>query len=269
MKRKRGEKREQSGIHHVAFRGNNRNVVFLDDLDRIKLLEFLGNALEKTGSTLMEICIMTNHCHIMVESQSITKLMKQFLPRYSLWHNKRYGESGSLFSSPFISYPKVTEENLLYNCAYILRNPIAAGMCDDVCDYKWSSVHVHFGCKDVVRARILKYVEIDTSLIDSKFKDKNEFVNYINAIPSGLREKYKSRRSAWNKLPFQELMRAAQGYIDAHFDGKRLGELSLRESDELAVHLYKNVGGTTSQIASMVKDSRYRVRKICGTTLQK
>lgn len=260
--RKRGGKRTQDGIQHVAFRGNNRNVVFLDDLDRIKLLEFLGDAFEKTGSTLMEICIMTNHCHIMVETQSITRLMKKFLPRYSFWHNKRYGESGSLFSSPFISYPKVTEEILIDSCSYILRNPMVAGMCDNVCEHKWSSANVHFGNKSTTRASILKYIKIDTSLVDRKFSNKEEFVHFMNSVPSGLREKYKSRSSAWNKVPFQELMKSAQSFIDKNFSGKKIGELTLGESDELVVHLYNNVGGNVSQLASLVRDSRYRIWKV-------
>lgn len=57
-------------------------------------------------------------------------------------------------------------------------------------------------------------------------------------------------------------MKSAQSFIDKNFSGKKIGELTLGESDELVVHLYNNVGGNVSQLASLVRDSRYRIWKV-------
>ena len=97
---------------HVAFRGNAKFAVFYDDEDKTTLLKFLQIALYENNSTLYEFCIMTNHCHLMLQTECLTKLMTVFLREYSRWHNKKYKLSEKLFGTPFLSAPQYTEDHM-------------------------------------------------------------------------------------------------------------------------------------------------------------
>ena len=49
-------------------RGDRREEIFRDDLDRKSFLQALGAACEKTGWQLHAYCLMDNHFHLVVET---------------------------------------------------------------------------------------------------------------------------------------------------------------------------------------------------------
>ena len=55
-------------IYHLMSRGDRREEIFRDDLDRKSFLQALGAACEKTGWQLHAYCLMDNHFHLVVET---------------------------------------------------------------------------------------------------------------------------------------------------------------------------------------------------------
>ena len=55
-------------IYHVMNRGDHREPIFKDDLDRQKFLLTHGQACEKTGWQVHAYCLMPNHFHLVVET---------------------------------------------------------------------------------------------------------------------------------------------------------------------------------------------------------
>jgi REP element-mobilizing transposase RayT len=53
-------------IYHVMSRGDRREQIFLDDQDRLKFLQTLTEACEKTGWEVHANCLMDNHLHAVV-----------------------------------------------------------------------------------------------------------------------------------------------------------------------------------------------------------
>ena len=58
----------QGAIYHLMSRGDRREEIFRDDLDRKSFLQALGAACEKTGWQLHAYCLMDDHFHLVVET---------------------------------------------------------------------------------------------------------------------------------------------------------------------------------------------------------
>jgi REP element-mobilizing transposase RayT len=66
------EKCEYAGaIYHVMSRGDRREDIFLDDVDRQDFLKTLAEACHKTGFQVPAYCLMRNHFHLVVEQVSV------------------------------------------------------------------------------------------------------------------------------------------------------------------------------------------------------
>ena len=55
-------------IYHVMSRGDRREDIFHDDVDRQDFLKTLAEACQKTGFQVHAYCLMRNHFHLVVET---------------------------------------------------------------------------------------------------------------------------------------------------------------------------------------------------------
>lgn len=53
----------EGAIYHITSRGNAREDIFLDDGDRARFLEILGDVVARYGWICHAYCLMTNHYH--------------------------------------------------------------------------------------------------------------------------------------------------------------------------------------------------------------
>jgi REP element-mobilizing transposase RayT len=58
----------QGAIYHLMSRGDRREEIFRDDLDRKSFLQTLGAACQKTGWQVHAYRLMSNHFHLVVET---------------------------------------------------------------------------------------------------------------------------------------------------------------------------------------------------------
>jgi putative transposase len=58
----------EGAIYHVMNRGDRREEIFLDDRDRRKFLEALGETCDRTAWQVHAYCLMGNHFHLVVET---------------------------------------------------------------------------------------------------------------------------------------------------------------------------------------------------------
>ena len=54
--------------YHAVNRGDRREDIFKDDLDRERFLSTLGEACEKTEWQVHAYCLMRNHLHLVIET---------------------------------------------------------------------------------------------------------------------------------------------------------------------------------------------------------
>src|SRR5688500_16136072 len=132
---------------HVFNRGSRRMALFRDDEDARVVSALLQRALERSGCALWAYVLMTNHFHFAIRggSDQLRRCMHYVEWLYSLYHNKRYGLSGAAFEKRYEAYPQGTLPLLLRTIAYLLMNPVAAGMVESPDAYSWSNHASFFG----------------------------------------------------------------------------------------------------------------------------
>src|SRR5437868_2761059 len=55
-------------MYHVMSRGDRREAIFLDDVDRQDFIKTLAEACQKTGWQVHAYCLMPNHYHLALET---------------------------------------------------------------------------------------------------------------------------------------------------------------------------------------------------------
>ncbi len=126
-------------LYHVITSGNEKRVVFKDALDYMRYLGMLKKYREKTGFRLYGWCLMPNHVHLLIESNSLSKVMHGISLSYAKYFKYRYKSIGHFWQDRFRSFP-IQKDQYLINCiSYIEYNPVRAKIVMRPEDYKWSS----------------------------------------------------------------------------------------------------------------------------------
>src|SRR5436190_23603576 len=131
-------------IYHLMSRGDRRDPIFADDQDRLRFLETLGQACEKTCWQVHAYCLMSNHLVIETPQPNLVAGMKWLLGTYTGRYNRRHKEFGHLFSGRYKSL--VVDSSapgyLKTVCDYVHLNPVRSKLLRSEAalrNYRWSS----------------------------------------------------------------------------------------------------------------------------------
>jgi putative transposase len=129
------------GVHHVFARGNGRQLIYLDDVDRRAYLALLARVVKWKRWRCLSFCLMDNHLHLLIETPSpnLGEGMKWLHGIYALRFNRRHARTGHVFEGRFGSKLMKDDVQLWTTASYIARNPVAAGLCAQPVDWAWSS----------------------------------------------------------------------------------------------------------------------------------
>jgi REP element-mobilizing transposase RayT len=136
----------QGAVYHVLDRGDRREAIFLDDGDRRRFLETLGEACGRTGWRVHAYVLMSNHYHLMIETPQANLVagMRWFQTTWTMRFNRRHRLSGHLFQGRYKAVLVDAQEGGYFAVLsdYIHLNPIRArmiGLEERLFDYPWSS----------------------------------------------------------------------------------------------------------------------------------
>ena len=130
--------------NHIIQRGNNKEVVFIEDEDYVKYQTILNEAATKQCVKIHAYVLMTNHIHLLATADSsngISHMMQQIGRFYVPYINFKYKRTGTLWEGRFKSSLVDDELYILACMRYIEMNPVRAHMVKAPQDYKWSSYH--------------------------------------------------------------------------------------------------------------------------------
>ena len=132
------------GVWHVTTRGVERRRVFLDREDGRFFLALLRRAVETLGLDVHAFCLMPNHYHLVVESprEALSRAMHSLNGVYAETFNARHRRSGHLWGDRFALWQIRDDHHLDAACAYVLANPVRAGLCEQVDDWPWSGLAI-------------------------------------------------------------------------------------------------------------------------------
>jgi putative transposase len=128
-------------VHHVFARGNDRQDIYRDDVDRVRYLALLGQVVERQSWFCLAYCLMDNHVHLLVETPkpNLGAGVQRLHGLYATAFNRRHRRSGHLFQGRFGAVRVKTDSQLLETTRYIALNPVAAGLCGEPAGWRWSS----------------------------------------------------------------------------------------------------------------------------------
>lgn len=133
-------------MYHLMSRGNRRQKIFLDDVDRQDFLKTLAEACQKTGWQAHAYCLMPNHYHLVIETPepNLVAGMAWLQSTYTIRLNHRHQLFGHVFSGRYKA--QLVEGSatgyLRTACDYVHLNPVRARLLkagERLLAYPWSS----------------------------------------------------------------------------------------------------------------------------------
>jgi putative transposase len=141
-------------IYHLMSRGDRKEDIYHDDIDRQDFLKTLGEACQKTGWQVHAYCLMRNHFHLVVETPvaNLVAGMRWLLSSYTIRLNHRRKETGHVFGGRYKALLVDGSGNgyLKTVCDYVHLNPVRAKLLqaeDRLSGYPWSSFSYYLAAK--------------------------------------------------------------------------------------------------------------------------
>ncbi len=252
MARKAREK-SKSGIYHAILRGVNRQNIFEDDEDKRKFLEILEKSKEKSECLIFAYCLMNNHVHILLQEmkESVGMTIKRVSSSYVLWYNSKYKRCGHLFQERFRSETVENDSYFLTVLRYIHKNPVTAGIANDIAEYQWSSYREYIGGNRVIDKEFA--LSMFSNIPEEAVK---KFAKYSHEESMDVCLEIEERKIHMDDDALSEIVRRQFG-----IEAKTVGSESRERQDHIVRELKKLDGVTIRQVARLTGLSQTRVWK--------
>ena len=122
----RGDVLQNGEFYHVFNRGVDKAIIFRDNADRDRFVSSLAR-FHHNRVKIHAFCLMDNHYHLLLEQLNdggISSLMKSLSLGYTMYFNKKYRRTDSLFGSRYQFTHVTTEAHFLHISRYIHLNPV-------------------------------------------------------------------------------------------------------------------------------------------------
>jgi REP element-mobilizing transposase RayT len=133
-------------MYHVMSRGDRREDIFLNDVDRQDFIKTMAEACQKTGWQVHAYCLMRNHYHLVLETPNANLVsgMAWLQSTYTIRLNHRHKLIGHVLSGRYKAQLVEASGNgyLRAACDYVHLNPERAHLLkreERLLAYPWSS----------------------------------------------------------------------------------------------------------------------------------
>jgi putative transposase len=136
--------------------------LFRDATDRLEFLRHLALISAKTSWMCIGYCLMASHYHLIVDVDdgALPTAMHGLNLRYARHHNLRHGLRGHVQFERYGCRRLADDSDLLNTFAYVVNNPVRAGLCSSADEWRWSSYRSAVGLEPpsslVDPARVLR-----------------------------------------------------------------------------------------------------------------
>jgi putative transposase len=165
--------------YHITARGNRKEDIFLQPVDRQKYLFYLQDTQSNYPFTLHAYCLMSNHLHLLVETSQIPihQIFRILHTRYAIYFNRKYDLVGHLFQGRYGASKIDTSAYFISASRYIHRNPLEANLTSTPENYPWSSYASYVTSQPnpyISKARTLAYFPTPSERYYREYVEKQE-----------------------------------------------------------------------------------------------
>jgi REP element-mobilizing transposase RayT len=253
-------------IYHVMNRGDRREPIFKDDLDRQEFLDTLGEACAKTDWQVHAVCLLSNHFHLVVETPQANLVagMKWWLATYTGRFNRRHQQFGHLFSGRYKALMVDGSGNGYLKTVgdYVHLNPARArllGREQKLSSYRWSSLRWYLqprrkrpGWLRVDRLLGEHGIPQDSQAGRREFGRRMELRRAAEDDPA----QWKAVRRGWclgDETFRQELLAQMKEQIGEHHYGEERAETEVEQAEVIVRAGLKRLGWTEADLAARAK----------------
>ncbi len=136
--------RTSKAPYHITARSNNKDFFYVDmETLWTIFIEVMSQAQTLYNCEFHSFVLMSNHYHLLVSTpeSNVDKIMEHIQRDVAKKANRQSIRINHFFGGPY-KWSLIYEENYYWNAVkYIFRNPIRAGICQTVADYRFSSLN--------------------------------------------------------------------------------------------------------------------------------
>lgn len=128
-------------IYHVMARATPERRLFVDDLDRLRFFELLGQVQQRYCVRWRSFALMTSHYHASAQTtaSNLSEAMCYLNGQYASGWNRRRRTRGPVFGERFVSKPIEDHGYAWTALRYITWNPVESGYVKHPDDWVWAS----------------------------------------------------------------------------------------------------------------------------------
>jgi REP element-mobilizing transposase RayT len=247
-------------------RGDRREKIFLDDVDRHDFIKTVAEACQKTGWQVHAYCLMTNHYHVVLETPepNLVAGMAWLQSTYTIRVNHRHRLFGHVFSGRYKA--QLVEGSgtgyLKTACDYVHLNAVRARVLDSaerLLSYPWSSYGAYLAAPEhrpgwirVDRLLGEHGIQIDTAAGRKQFEERMERRRSEETDPEALR----ALRRGWclGSVAYKrEMLARMEGGLGEHHAGELHEQVAQAKAERIVAEELQRRGWAEQELSRRSK----------------
>ncbi len=167
----------ENNVYHVCTNGLARDLWFFDDEDYIDGMNSVAVCALEARICIYCFCLMSNHVHFIVrgEENDCIRFIREYKRRRSLQMTFKYKTDHQIQGAD-VYLSRIDDLDYLRRAiAYVMRNPLAAGLAVTPTDYRWSSSNIYFADRAFSQSTYRRMGEFSLRCKRRMFKSKVQF----------------------------------------------------------------------------------------------
>lgn len=260
-------------MYHVMSRGDRREDIFLDDVDRHDFIKTLAESCQKASWQVHAYCLMRNHYHLVLETPNANLVvgMTWLQSTYTIRLNHRHKLFGHVFSGRYKAQLVEGSGNgyLKTACDYVHLNPVRAGLLrseDRLVAYPWSSLMWYLAAPEhrpgwMRVDRLLGEHGLGSDLA----ANRQEFERRMEAqrLAETDEEALKVLRRGWclgGREYKRQMLEAMEGRLGEHHSGELRRETAEAKAERIVAEEFSRQGWNESDLATRRKSDPGKLR---------
>jgi REP element-mobilizing transposase RayT len=238
-------------VYHVTSRGNARQRIYEDRLDREQFLSILAHVVSRYGWLCHAYCLMDNHYHLVIETPkaNVSLGMRHLNGLYTQTYNRRHGRVGHLLQGRYTAIVVEKDTYLLELCRYVVLNPVRAKAVKHPRQWRWSSYGATVG-----QVAAPKFLTVDWVLGQFEVRKKQAQARYRQFVAEGM-----GAPRLWVQLTGQIYL-GSEGFVATHQPDAVIREIPRQQTQATRPSLSKVFAGHAWKKGLLAAYRRYGYR---------